>query len=148
MIWSELNYIAICLCNKDPDFIFLLNRLSFFQCLLPWVPWQGIIQWIHSPVEKELSKSPVWLIDDGKELPEFILFIKVFVVTKEIPKNMVERITMDWIIPCLQSLLAELACLHAQKYRGSSPNIFYGLEAYVFILDIKFRFTCIESTLY
>ena len=25
LIWSELNYIAICLCNKDPDFIFLLN---------------------------------------------------------------------------------------------------------------------------
>ena len=32
MIWSELNnYIAICLCNKDPDFIFLLNRLVVYS---------------------------------------------------------------------------------------------------------------------
>ena len=106
MIWSELNYIAICLCNKDPDFIFLLNRLSFFQCLLPWVPWQGIIQWIHSPVEKELSKSPVWLIDDGKELPEFILFIKVFVVTKVFVVSNVLR----WIESYLACRAWLLAC--------------------------------------
>ena len=32
LLWSELNYIAICLCNMDPDLIFLLNQ--FFYWLL------------------------------------------------------------------------------------------------------------------
>ena len=31
LIWFELNYIAICLCNKDPDFIFLLNPLVVYS---------------------------------------------------------------------------------------------------------------------
>ena len=31
--WFQLNYIAMCLCNKDPDFLFLLNR--FFVYSLP-----------------------------------------------------------------------------------------------------------------
>ena len=56
MIWSELNYIVICLCNNDPDFIFLWNRLLFFRCLLPWVPWQGIIQWIRFTCWKRTFK--------------------------------------------------------------------------------------------
>ena len=30
-IWSELNYLAICLCNKDPDFIFLFNQLVVYS---------------------------------------------------------------------------------------------------------------------
>ena len=30
MIWSELNCIAICLCNKDPYFIFLSNGLVVY----------------------------------------------------------------------------------------------------------------------
>ena len=30
MIWYELNYIAICLCNRNPDFVLLLNRLVFY----------------------------------------------------------------------------------------------------------------------
>ena len=29
MIWSEMSYIVICLCNNDPDFIFFLNRLVY-----------------------------------------------------------------------------------------------------------------------
>ena len=32
LLWSELNYIAICLCNMDPDLIFPLNQ--FFYWLL------------------------------------------------------------------------------------------------------------------
>ena len=31
LIWSELNYIAICLCRKDLDLIFLLNRLVIYS---------------------------------------------------------------------------------------------------------------------
>ena len=30
LIWFELNYIAICLCNKHPDVIFLLNQLVVY----------------------------------------------------------------------------------------------------------------------
>ena len=46
------------------------------------------------PVERELQKSPIRLINHGKELREFVLFIKLFVVTKmKILKNMFERIT-------------------------------------------------------
>ena len=29
-IWSEVTYIAMCLSNKDQDFIFLLNQLNFY----------------------------------------------------------------------------------------------------------------------
>ena len=31
LIWSELNYIAICLCNKESDFTFLLNKLVVYS---------------------------------------------------------------------------------------------------------------------
>ena len=34
------------------------------------------------PVERELKKSSIWLINHGKELWEFVLFIKLFVVRK------------------------------------------------------------------
>ena len=33
LIWSEMNYIVICLYNKYPDFIFLLNRLVVYSLL-------------------------------------------------------------------------------------------------------------------
>ena len=29
LIWSELNCIAICLCNTNPDLIFLLNQFNY-----------------------------------------------------------------------------------------------------------------------
>ena len=63
-------------------------------------------------VERELQKSPIWLINHWKKLREFVLFIKLFLITKmKILKNTLELITRHWIRPCLH-------------------NTFYGLEAY------------------
>ena len=46
------------------------------------------------PLERELLKSPVCLINHGKELQELVLFIKLLVFTKiNIPKSTLESIT-------------------------------------------------------
>ena len=53
----------------------------------------------------------------AKKLQEFVLFIKLFVLTKmEIPQNMLERITRQWIRPCI-------------GVGVRLPTNFYGLEA-------------------
>ena len=63
-------------------------------------------------------------MNHGKEIREFVLFISLFVVTNmKILKNTLERTTRQWILDYDQIMLR-------QKYRGSSPNAFYGLEAY------------------
>ena len=73
--------------------------LLFIYCL---VLYQGIIRWICSTCWKRTLKISYWLINQGKELREFILFIKLFVVIKmEAPKNSLKRITRQRIIPCL-----------------------------------------------
>ena len=50
---------------------------------------RGSYDGLVAPVERELWKSPIWLINQWKELREFALFIKSFVITM----NTLERIT-------------------------------------------------------
>ena len=58
-------------------------------------------------------KSGIWLINHAKELREFVLFIKLFVVTKmEISKNMRERITRHWIRPCIHKSIGGRLPIH------------------------------------
>ena len=64
-------------------------------------------------VEKELSKFSIWLIYHEKELSEFVLFIKLLVVTKmKIPKNALERITRHWMRPCLHKSIGGHLLIH------------------------------------
>ena len=52
------------------------------------------------------------------------LVIKLFVIIKmKILKNTLERLKRPCLLRPTQTLLT-------QKYRGSPPNTFYGLEAY------------------
>ena len=47
-----------------------------------------------APNEGELQKSPIWLINHWKKLQEFVLFIKLVIITKmKILQNTLERIT-------------------------------------------------------
>ena len=79
LIWSELNYIAISLCNKDPDFTFFLNRLVIYS--LPTV--MSFVTGNHTMDMFYLLKEnfPIGLFNHEKEFREFVLFIKLFVVT-------------------------------------------------------------------
>ena len=58
------------------------------------------------PVERELLKFSIWIINHAKELQKFVLFIKLFIVTKmEIPRNTLKGNTRHWIRPCNPKVL-------------------------------------------
>ena len=63
-------------------------------------------------VERELKKSPIWLINHGKELLKFVLVDRD---SKEYARTYYEVLN--------QTLLT-------QNYRRLPPKTFYGLEAY------------------
>ena len=72
---------------------------------------------------KENFKSPIGLINHEKELEEFDLLIKLFVVTKmEIPKNTLERITRHWFRPCLRKSIGSHLPVHFTVWKTMAPT--------------------------
>ena len=106
LIWSVMNQIGIrfYIPLESTCFLFVAYCHEFFNRK----SYDGLVV----PVERELQKPPIWLINHWKKLREFVLFIKLFVITKmKILKNTLEHITRHWIRPYLH-------------------NTFYGLETY------------------
>ena len=120
MIWSEMSYIAICLCNKDPDFIFFLNRLVYS---MPTA---------MSSLTENHTMDLLYLLKKS-------LLLKISYLTYW-PWHGASRICFIYqVVHCLKRDSTEYACTYykalnqtllAQKYQGSSTNTFYGLEAY------------------
>ena len=104
MMQSELNYIAICLCNKDQGFIFLLSRLVVYS----WPTAMSVITGNNTlDLFYLLKRNFKNLLFDSLFMQRSFENLQLFVVTKmEIPKNTLKRIMRHSIRPCLH------------KYRG------------------------------
>ena len=115
-----MNYIAICLCTKYLDFIFLLNRLNVY--LLPCsVTGNHTMDLFY--LLKENFKNLLLTLNQGKELREYILFIKLFVVTKmEAPKNSLKHITRQRIRPCLHKSIGGRLPIHFTVWKLMAPS--------------------------
>ena len=76
------------------------------------------------PVEREFKKSSIWLINHEKELREFVLFIKLFVVRKmAIPKNTLERIKRHWIRPGLHKSIGSHLPIYFTVWKLMAPTL-------------------------
>ena len=120
MIWSEMSYIAICLCNKDPDFIFFLNRHVYS---MPTA---------MSSVTGNHTMDLFYLLKEN-------LLLKISYLTNLSWRGASRICFIYQVVHCLKGDFTEYArtyykalnqTLLAQKYRGLSTNTFYSLEAY------------------
>ena len=104
--------MAICLWNKDPDFMFLLNAIV--ACSLPTTmsPVTGIHTMDLFYISKKNFKN---LLFDSLTIWIKVVHCHKDRDSKEYPGMYYEILN--------QTLLT-------QKYQGSSPNAFYVLEAY------------------
>ena len=103
LILSKLNYIAICLCNKDTDFIFLLNWFVVYSLPTAMSSVTGNHTMDLLYLLKENLKNLIFdLLIRGRSFQNLSYLSSLFVVKKmEILKNTLERITRHWISPCL-----------------------------------------------
>ena len=122
VIRPELKYIAICLCNNDPDFIFLLNWLVVYS--------------MPTAMSFVIGNRTMYLFHLLKEDFKNLLFDSLimgkswrnlsYLSSCALSQRRFQKICLN-ILRGTESLNQILL---AQKYQGSSPNAFYGLEAY------------------
>ena len=123
MVWTELH--SHMFLQQGPRFYIPLQSIcclfaAYCREFCNREPYDGFVL----PVEKEFQKPPIWLINHGKEFWEFVLFIKLFVVTKmEILKNTLERITTrHWIRPCLNKSIRGRLPIHFTVWKLTVPT--------------------------
>ena len=120
MIWSEMSYIAICLCSKDPDFIFFLNRLVYFMpTTMSSVAGNHLMDLFYILKENLLLKIS-YLTYWSWQRASRIFFIYQVV-------HCLKWDSTEYTCTCYKALNQTLL---AQKYQGSSTNRFYSLGAY------------------
>ena len=120
MVSSEMSYIAICPCSKDPDFIFFLIRLVYF------------IPTTMSSVAGNHLMDLFYILKEN-------LLLKISYLTYWSWQGASRIFCIYQVVHCLKGDSTEYTCTYykalnqillAQKYQGSSTNRFYGLEAY------------------
>ena len=105
--------IAVCLCNKKLDVLFLLNWIAVYSLPTAMSSLTGNHTMDLFYLLKKNLKNLLLDLLNRKELREFVLFMKLFVATKvKIRKNTLEPITKHWIRPCLQKNISRHLLIH------------------------------------
>ena len=122
MVWAELHSHMVL--QQEPTFYIRLESISclFVTCYHEFCN-RKLYDRIILPIERDLKKSPISLTNHGRELSEFILFIKLFVFTKiDVPKNTFERVARHWIRPCLHKSIGDVLPIHFTVWKPIAPT--------------------------